>query len=491
MADMLIRLALVILGSGLALAQTAAPAFEPIQPQTFSAGSNFTNAFADIDGDADLDMFVGFDGKPNRLYRNDKGTFTDIASAAGVADTRPTRAVAWADVDADGDPDLLLGFTPLKGASVLKLYRNDGAKFVETTQAAGLTVAAGAVRQPAFVDVDGDGDLDLFIAFRDRANALYRNDAGKFTDIAATIGLADARRTVGAVWFDYDEDGDLDAAVANMDGDANGLFRNDNGRFTDVAEAAGVAWGGRRPKHAGNGTVRVCAADVDTDGKFDLFAANYGPLGFFSNRGKGVFEDRGAAWHIAIDSRYDACAFGDVDHDGRLDLYVNGTVTGGASWQDSLFRNTGAGFVDVTPPNIRALHADHGVTWADVDGDGDLDLALTGSRSDGMHSVMRNLLPAADAARGLHVRVLDANGHATLAGAEVRVFAAGTTRLVGARLVDSGSGYDAQNDMPVHFGVPAGTARVDVQVIVPRGGARRPVWQRGVAPGKTITVRTN
>ena len=481
----------VVLVAGAALAQGAVPTFEPIQPQTFGAGSNFTNAFADIDGDGDLDLFVGFDGKPNRLYRNDKGTFSDIASAAGVADTRPTRAAACADVDADGDSDLLLGFSPLKDASVLKLYRNDGATFADITPGAGLVVAAGAVRQPAFVDFDGDGDLDLFIAFRDRANALYRNDAGKFTDIAATIGLADTRRTVGAVWFDYDEDGDLDAAVANMDGDANGLFRNDGGKFTDVAEAAGVAWGGRQPKHAGNGTVRVCAADVDADGRFDLFAANYGPLGFFSNRGKGVFEDRGAAWQIAIDSRYDSCAFADVDHDGRLDLYVNGTVTGGASWQDSLFRNTGSEFVDVTPSNIRMLQADHGVQWADVDGDGDLDLALTGSRTDGMHSVMRNLLPAADAARGLQVRVLDAKGHATVAGAEVRVFAAGSTRLIGARLVDSGSGYDAQNDMPVHFGIPAGTARVDVQVTMPVKGARRPVWQRGVAPGKTITVRTN
>ena len=131
------------------------------------------------------------------------------------------------------------------------------------------------------------------------------------------------------------------------------------------------------------------------------------------------------------------------------------------------------------------------MTWADVDGDGDLDLALTGSRTDGMHFVMRNMLPAADAARGLHVRVLDAKGRATLAGAEVRVFAAGTTRLIGARLVDSGSGYDAQNDMPVHVGVPSGVARVDVQVIVPSHGARRPVWQRGVAPGKIVTVRTN
>src|SRR4029079_16578452 len=102
---------------------------------------------------------------------------------------------------------------------------------------------------------------DLFVAFRDRANAMYRNDTGRFIDVAASVGLGDARKTVGAVWFDYDEDGDLDVAVANMDGDANGLYRNDGGTFSDVAAAAGVEWGGRAPNSVANGTVRVCAAD--------------------------------------------------------------------------------------------------------------------------------------------------------------------------------------------------------------------------------------
>ena len=482
----------VVLGTIPVWVQTR-PVFEPMQADLFAAGANFVNALADIEGDGDLDLFVGFDGTPNRLYRNDGGVFADVAVAAGVADARPTRAAAFGDFDADGDPDLLLGFTPGPAGSVLRLYRNTRGVFTDATAAAGLTVATGAVRQPAFVDADGDGDLDLFVAFRDRANALFINERGVFTDRAVALGVADPRKSVGAVWFDADEDGDLDVAVANMDGDANGLFRNDGAGFVDVAEAAGVAWGGRRPRDPGNGTVRVCAADLDSDGRFDLVAANYGPLGFFSNRGRGQFEDRGVASGLAIDSRYDACAPADIDHDGRLDLYVNGTVTGGVSWQDTLFRNTGTGFVDVTPPNLRALQADHGVQWADVDGDGDLDLALTGSRRDGMHLVLRNQLPAADARRSLQVRALDAAGHATLAGAEVRVFAAGSSRLVGARLVDGGSGYDAQSDMPVHVGIPAGISRVDVQLIVPRGGRRTPVWTRGVDPtawqGKALVVR--
>jgi hypothetical protein len=485
-------LSMVAIGSVALLAQgTGKPVFEPIQPDLFAAGANLVNAFADVDGDGDLDLFVGFDGAPNRLYRNEKGAFADIASAAGVADARATRAAAWGDFDADGDPDLVLGFTPGAAGPVLRLYKNDGAKFSDVTTAAGLVVATGAVRQPSFVDFDADGDLDLFVGFRDRANALFRNDAGKFTDVAASVGLADARKTVGAVWFDYDHDGDLDVAVANMDGDANGLFRNDKGMFTDVAAAAGVQWGGRGPNDKGNGTVRVCAADLDGDGRLDLVAANYGPLGFFSNRGSGKFEDRAATVGLAIDSRYDSCAPADFDHDGRLDLYVNGTINGGASFQDTLFRNNGSGFDDVTPPNLRALQADHGVQWADVDGDGDLDLALNGSRGDGMHLILRNMLPAADAARAVQVRVLDAKGHATLAGAEVRFFAAGSNQPLATRLVDSGSGYDAQSDMPVHFGVPASVKRVDVQLIVPAKGARTETWQRGVTPagGKVLVMR--
>jgi hypothetical protein len=444
--------------------QQSEPVFQPVQAEVFAAGGSFTNAWADYDLDGDIDLFVGFNGVPNRLYRNDAGTFIDVAASAGTADARATRAAAWGDYDADGDPDLLVGFTP--GAeSLLKLYRNDAGRFVDVTTRVGLAVTAGAVRQPAWIDHDLDGDLDLFVAFRDRPNAMFRNDSARFSDIAATLGLADARRSVGAVWFDFDEDGDLDVYVANMDGDANALMRNDGGRFTDVAEASGVAWGGRAPAAPANGTVRPCVADVDNDGRLDLFAANYGRNGLFLNRGQGRFEDVSAQWGIDIDSRYDACAFTDFDNDGRLDLYVNGTVTGGTSYRDYLYRNTGSRYVDVTPANVQALQADHGVQWGDYDLDGDEDLALTGSRPDGMHLLLRNMLAAADAGRSLHVRVVNSQGRALLAGAEVRVYARGSRTPLATRVVDSGSGYDSQNDMAVHVGLPSGVGpTVDVDV---------------------------
>lgn len=466
------------------------PAFEPMQRELFSGGPALTNAFADYDGDGDPDLFVGFNGTPNRLYRNDGGVFTEVAAAAGLADARATRSAAWGDYDGDGDPDLLLGFAP-GPASVLKLYRNSGGRFDDVTAEAGLRRDSAAVRQLSWIDLDSDGDLDLFVAFRDKPNALYRNEAGRFADVAAGLGLDDPRRSVGAVWFDFDADGDLDLYVANQDGDPNGLWRNDGGRFSDVAATAGAAWGGRLPNEPGNGTVRPCAADVDGDGQLDLFAANYGKNGLLLNRG-GRFEDVSVTWGVAYEGRYDACAFADVDHDGRLDLYVNGTVTGGISYRDFFYWNAVARFQDATPDSLGALHADHGVQWADVDGDGDEDLALTGVPAPGLHGILRNRLPDAVAARSLRVRVVDSDGRATRAGAEVRVFAANSRRLLGMRLVDTGSGYNAQSDLPVHFGLP-GAGPVDVEVTWPAGGRRVTTWLRKVQPsawrGRVLTVR--
>ncbi|MBC7843073.1 MAG: CRTAC1 family protein [Gemmatimonadaceae bacterium] len=474
-----------------ALLADAPPHFTILQRELLGLGLSFTNAAADYDGDGDLDLFVGFGGTPNRLYRNDGGTLVDVGAAAGVNAARGVRSAAWADYDGDGDPDLLVGFAP-GPTSVLVLYRNDGGTFTDVTTAAGVAVAAGGVRQFSFIDFDGDGDLDLSVAFRDKVNLLFRNSRGAFVEMADSVGLADPRKSVGALWVDADEDGDLDYLVANQDGDANALFRNDGNHFTDIADSMVVAWGGRAPKLATNGTVRPCAADADGDGHFDLFFANYGPNGLFLKR-NGLFSDVSAAWGIDADGRYDTCAFADVDHDGALDLYVNGTVTGGTSYPDVLFHNAGGRYTDVTPDSLKALQADHGVLWFDIDRDGDLDLSLTGAQANGMHFVLRNDLDSTVAHRALAVRVVDGKGRATRAGAEVRVFAAGTRTLLGTRLVDTGSGYNAQSDMPVNFGLPR-VQPVDVEVTWPSRGVRRIVRTRTVSLARyagtylTVTV---
>ncbi len=473
--------------------QVAEPNFSAVQAKMMGAGGTFSNAWADIDGDGDSDLFVGFNGAPNRLYRNDNGVLVNVSEELGITTPRRTRSAAWGDFDLDGDPDMFLGLTGGENEAITALLRNDGDRFVDVASDIGLRLEEGSTRQAAWVDFDGDGDLDLFLAMRDRENVLFRNDGGQFQDVAGAVGVADARRTVGALWFDYEQDGDLDLVVANMDGGANGLFRNHEGMFTDVAAEAGIADGGRGIGDESYGTVRPCVVDYDADGWMDLFMANYGPNALYHNEGNGQFRNVAGELGVAIDSHYDTCVFGDYDLDGRIDLFVNGTVAGDTQYRDYLLRNTEDGFVDVTPPELLTLNADHGAQWVDFDGDGALDLSLTGAPPAGMHYIMRNSRNDGESGASIQVLVVDAEGNATRAGAEVRVYRAGTNELLGAQVVDSGSGYNSQNVTPVHFGLP-GHSRVDVEVVFPRRGRRDVTRETGVDPSSTagnpLTIRT-
>jgi hypothetical protein len=467
--------------------EAGAPDFELVQPELFSANGGMPNAWADFDNDGDLDEFVGFRGRPNRLYRQERGRFTDVAAAVGLADHIETRAAAWGDFDADGHVDLYVGFVD---GTPNRLYRNDGdgRHFADVAHQLGLDLV-GVSRQVSWIDYDNDGDLDLFIAFRDKPNRLFRHDGERFVDVTSASNIGDNRKTVGAVWFDIDLDGDLDLFVANQNGDTNGLFRNQpstrsgqgSGRFVDVARAFGV----EAPRASEEfGGVGPAVADFDGDGVFDLFVANYGPSALYRNDRGQRFVDVTRAAGLLFDQHATTPAWGDYDNDGRPDLYVAGFLATETHYPDHLFRNRGGTFGDAVPALVKEHDASHGVQWVDFDNDGALDLSLTNNDDRGGHYLFRNRLPAELARQSLSVDVVDARGRHTRSGAEVRVYAAGTRRLLSSALVDTGGGYCSQNVMPVHVATP-GAARVDVEVTTMSAAGRRVTTRTGVDPKTT------
>lgn len=453
---------LLLIASALVLAQVE---FTPVQPELFSDAGGQSNAWGDFDNDGDLDLIVLFNNAPARLYRNSIDGFENVAPDSGLPDDGGNaRSVAWGDYDRDGDLDLYIGYSGRSGPAN-RLYRNDtdGGEpaFTEVGETAGVAIS-GFTRQVSFVDYDADGDLDLYVALRASVNRLLQNNKGVFTDVTFQVGIAEPRRTVGACWFDMDADGDLDLFTTNQNGDRDGMFRNDDGHFSDVAIELNIDQP-RRP--LADGGVGCAVTDYDVDGDLDLYVAEYGHDSLFRNNGDGSFTDVAEDMGVAVHDHIVTGVWADVQHDGRPDLYTVGYVNGNPGQQDYLFINEGDRFVNRLPDVIAANDTDHGVQWADFDRDGDLDLALAANDPAGSHYVFRNDLDAAIASRSIQVLVLDESGHYTRQGSEVRVYRAGSDELLGLRMVDTGSGYNAQNAKPVHIGFPEPVA-IDVHVTV-------------------------
>jgi len=497
-----------------------------------SAGSGA--AFLDYDGDGRLDVYLlngwRLDGSRvvergrNALYRNrGDGSFEDVTDRAGAGgEGEWGAAVAVADYDADGHPDILIANF---GRNVL--YRNRGDGRFENVAARLGVEAPGWNTAASFLDADGDGDLDLYIAAYIEATLddllrarptldwkglekvavgpfgltgardhFFRFEDGRFVDRTVASGLEDRARGFGFAVraADYDDDGDLDLYIAN-DSDPNYLYRNDgSGRFTEVGVWSGCALDANGAAQAGMG---VATGDVDGDGATDILVTNFSEdySTLYHGLGGGLFDDVSEVSGIGP-ATYRPLSWGaalaDLDADGDLDLVIaNGHiypqidrhpgVLGGYAQRNMLLENRGGRFVDVTAdagPGFAQVAPSRGLAVGDYDNDGDLDLLIT--NLDGPPSLLRN-----DGPQGawLMVDCVVPGGPAPPIGTMVTVSAGGRTWR---RDIASGDSYASSHDPRLHFGLGTAAVADSVEVRWPDGTR---TLRRAVGTRRLITIR--
>jgi hypothetical protein len=367
------------------------PAFEPPVTSPFglaAVGPNASSALVDIDGDGDLDVFVGERYAGISFFRN-VGSPTAPAFAApalnpfGLADVGTRSAPAFGDLDGDRDLDLIVG--ELSGSHFF--FRNTGnagapAFAPPLANPFGL-VDSGARSVPTLGDVDGDGDLDLLTGDLYGSTRFFENAGSAAAPafaapVADALGLEPLATSSAPALVDVEGDGDLDAFLGDFYGTSHFFQNGGDPSAPDFAPLVRNPFG-----FAGVGYTPAAPAfsDIDGDGDLDGFVGTrHGDVLFFQNTGGATLAAPVAnPFGLANVGSYAAPTFADLDGDGDLDAAL-GTNTGNTRW----FRNTGSAnapafAAPLTNPFGLADVGFHATpAFADLDADGDLD-ALVGN----------------------------------------------------------------------------------------------------------------
>jgi hypothetical protein len=505
-------------------------------PEIMGAGGAFLDYDGDGDLDVLLiqsgalgPTAAGRDRATPRLFRNDLRVpgdgaplqFTDVTSQAGFVAGDYGMGIAAGDYDNDGDTDLYL---TNYGAN--RLYRNDRGRFTDVTSTSGAGLDDPRWSTSAsFTDYDADGDLDLFVVnylnfsvadnkvcsdptglrdycgplqFRPVPDRLFRNNGnGTFTDVSEASGISSAVGAgLGVVGADLDGDGRQDFYVAN-DGSANHFWRNKgDGTFAEAALLAGLALNADGEPE---GSMGIAVGDADEDGDLDLFVTNITgeSHAFYENLGRGRFEDQRLRAGLGILTRpYTGFGTGwfDADNDGRLDLFVaNGAVTvlealrGDAfpfRQKNQVLRNSGGRFEDVSARaggTLALEEVSRGAAFGDVDNDGDVDVLVTNNNG----PVRLLLNDGAPASSGFSVRLQGVADNAQGIGARV-----GLVRKDGSvrwRVTHTDGSYLSAGDPRVHFGAVPADEPGALIVEWPRGLRER--WDHPRRdPGQVLTL---
>jgi enediyne biosynthesis protein E4 len=500
---------------------------EHIMPQIAAMGAAVAVGDFDRDGWQDLYVTNSSEGGMNRLYRNKgDGTFADVAAQMGVADvnaagTGVSMGALWGDFDNDGFEDLFL-----YKYGRPELYRNDGGKgFARVTERAGLPAWVNA-NAAIWWDYDADGWLDLFLSgyWREeidlwhlkttrimpesfeyaenggRKYVFHNRHNGTFEEVSAALGIQSRRWTLASAAADLSGSGYPDLFLANDYGVAQ-LYVNDGGkRFTEIGQPSGV---GKTPKSGMNASF----GDIFNDGRLSIYKTNISEPGVLvqandlwvpkaRSAGPGLeFENLASTMGVDLGGWSWGAQFGDLNNDGTLDMYlVNGYVSAGertSYWYDfaeiavghnriigdasnwpamrgrslsgyqhkRVWLNDGAGRFSEVAQDVGATDTYDGraVALADLSNRGVLDIVVANQR--GPLLIYTNTVSP-----GRHWIAFELEGTASnrsAIGARVEVEWKGQRQV---QEVSGGSGFSAQNQRRLHFGLGA-SAQVDKVVI--------------------------
>jgi hypothetical protein len=487
----------------------------PIMPEVASMGASVSVVDFDRDGWPDLYVTNSKEGSKNHLYRNmHDGTFKDVAEQMGVADvnqpgTGVSMGAVWGDYDNDGYEDLFL----YKWGRPELFHNDQGHAFTRVTEQAGMPAWINA-NSAVWFDYDGDGKLDLFVggyypedvdlwhlkntrmmpeSFEYAKNGgrkyLFHNlGGGKFEEVSAKLGISSRRWALAAGAADLRGTGHQDLFVANDYG-VSELYLNDGKRFHEVGEQAGV---GFAPKSGMN----VAFGDVLNDGHYAVYVSNISENGTLIQgnnlwvpkedpASKTVsFENLARDMGVELGGWSFGAQFGDLNNDGTLDLYLtNGYVSldrnksywydftkiaGGNSaiigdakdWpamegrslsgyqQKHVWLNDGAGhFVDVAQSvGVTDTYDGRAVALADLWNRGVLDVVVANER--GPLLVYKNTVAPGN--HWIEFSLKGSTSNRSAIGAAVELSWNGQKQL---QSVSGGSGFSAQNDRRLHFGL--------------------------------------
>ena len=487
----------------------------PIMPEVASMGAAVSIVDVDRDGWPDIYVTNSAEGSRNSLYRNQHdGTFKDIAADMGIADVnRPGTGVStgavWGDFDNDGYEDLLL----IKWGRPELYHREPGAGFRRVTEDAGLPKWINA-NTALWFDYDGDGLLDLFIggyfsedidlwhltttrimpdSFEYATNGgrkwLFHNlGHGRFEEVSAKMGIDSRRWALAAAAADLRGSGHPDLFIANDYGISE-LYVNDGKRFREVGKETGV---GFAPKSGMN----VAFGDILNQGRYSVYVSNISEDGILIQGNnlwvpkEGTAGDKLAFDNLARDFGVElggwsfGAQFGDFNNDGTLDLYLtngyvsadrtrsywydfskvaggNSTIIGDAkNWpafdgrslagyqSKRVWINDGAGkFVDVAQAvGVTDTYDGRAVAVADLWNRGVLDVVV--ANQNGPLLIYRNLAtPAND---WIEFDLEGTRSNRSAIGAQVTLYWNGQRQV---QNVSGGSGFAAQNQRRLHFGL--------------------------------------